>query len=114
LGSIGMPEIIVIFIVILMLFGSKRLPGLARGLGKGIRELKKATNELKNELNLDPVKREFEQEIKGNLDEIKNDLDKTIHSGSKEPGGKSYEQKQVKDDSSKSQNVKEKSTQSKH
>lgn len=81
MGSIGMPELLVIFIVILMLFGSKRLPELARGLGKGIQEFKKAANEFKSELDVEPVKREFEKEIKGSLDEIKNDLDKTIHIG---------------------------------
>jgi len=76
-----MPELLVIFIVVLMLFGSKRLPELARGLGKGIQEFKKAANEFKSELDVEPVKREFENEIKGNLDEIKHDLDKTIHIG---------------------------------
>ena len=77
MGSIGMPELIVIFLVVLLLFGSKRLPELARGLGKGIREFKRATSELKSELDVEPV----QQEIKGALDGIKNDLDKTIHSG---------------------------------
>ncbi len=81
MGSIGMPELLVIFIVTLLLFGSKRLPELARGLGKGIKEFKKAANEFKSELDVEPVKREFEAEIKGSLDEIKSDIDKTIHVG---------------------------------
>ncbi len=42
---IGTAEIIVIFLVILLLFGGKKLPELARSLGKGIREFKKATIE---------------------------------------------------------------------
>ena len=94
MGSIGMPELIVIFIVVLMLFGSKRLLELARGLGKGIREFKKATSELTSELDVGPIKRDFEQEIKGNVDEIRNELDKTVHlpvkkSGSENQAGKS-------------------------
>lgn len=48
-GSIGMPELLVILLVVLLLFGAKRLPELARGLGKGIREFKDATKHVENE-----------------------------------------------------------------
>ena len=48
LGPIGMPELILIFIILLLLFGAKKLPELARGLGKSINEFKKATNEVKD------------------------------------------------------------------
>jgi TatA/E family protein of Tat protein translocase len=49
LGMGGM-EITLIFVVVLLLFGPKKLPELARGLGKGIREFKKASNEVTEEL----------------------------------------------------------------
>jgi sec-independent protein translocase protein TatA len=45
LGSIGMPELIIGLVVILLLFGAKRVPELARGLGSGLREFKKGTQE---------------------------------------------------------------------
>ena len=45
LGSIGMPELIIGLVVILLLFGAKRVPELARGLGSGVREFKKGTTE---------------------------------------------------------------------
>ena len=45
LGSIGMPELIIGLVVILLLFGAKRVPELARGLGSGVREFKKGTQE---------------------------------------------------------------------
>ena len=45
LGGLGPPEIIIIFLVILLLFGGKKLPELAKGLGKGIKEFKKAQTE---------------------------------------------------------------------
>ena len=45
LFSIGGPEIILILFVILLLFGAKKIPELAKGLGKGIREFKDATKE---------------------------------------------------------------------
>ena len=48
-GSIGMPELLIILLVVLLLFGAKRLPELAKGLGKGIREFKDATKHVENE-----------------------------------------------------------------
>ena len=48
LGSIGMPELIVIFIIALIIFGPRKLPELGRSLGKGINEFKRASNELKS------------------------------------------------------------------
>lgn len=50
LGSIGPWEIALIFLVLLLLFGAKRLPDIARGLGKGIREFKGAVKETKDEI----------------------------------------------------------------
>ena len=50
----GMPggwEVALIALVILLIFGAKRLPGLARGLGQGIREFKGAVDGVKDELN---------------------------------------------------------------
>jgi sec-independent protein translocase protein TatA len=49
-GMIGGWEVIVILAVVLILFGSKKLPELARGLGQGIREFKKATREVTDEI----------------------------------------------------------------
>ena len=52
MGSIGMPELILIFLAILLIFGAKRIPEIARGLGKGIKEFKSATREIQSELNV--------------------------------------------------------------
>ena len=59
--SLGMPEIILIFLVVLLVFGAKRIPEIARGLGKGIREFKDATTDIKNELNIDDTHRGIQQ-----------------------------------------------------
>jgi sec-independent protein translocase protein TatA len=49
-GSLGMPELIVIFVIALIVFGPRKLPELGRSLGRGIAEFKKATNELQSSL----------------------------------------------------------------
>ena len=69
MGSIGMPELIIIFLVVLLLFGSKRLPELAKGLGKGMREFKKATRELRDELDVSEIEQDIKKDI-GQLDNV--------------------------------------------
>lgn len=44
LGNIGTTELLIIFLIILVFFGAKKIPDLASGLGKGIRSFKKALN----------------------------------------------------------------------
>ena len=60
--SLGFGEILVVMFIILLLFGARKLPELAKGLGQGLREFKKATSEIQEELasatNLEePVKK---------------------------------------------------------
>lgn len=50
LAFLGWPEIVAILAVVLLLFGAKKLPELARGLGKGINEFKKASREVQDEI----------------------------------------------------------------
>lgn len=51
LGIIGGPEIIVILLIVLVLFGGKKIPELMKGLGKGVKEYKKAMNSVDEEIN---------------------------------------------------------------
>ena len=51
MGNIGFSELIIIFMVVLLLFGAKRLPELARSMGKALREFKKASSELSDEIS---------------------------------------------------------------
>ena len=59
-GSIGMPELIIIFVIALIIFGPRKLPELGRTLGKSLAEFKRATNELKTTLE-DEIRLEEQQ-----------------------------------------------------
>jgi sec-independent protein translocase protein TatA len=66
--SIGGSEILFILLVVLLLFGSKRIPDVARMMGKGMREFRKATDEIKKEIN------EETREMSNDFNKIKKDL----------------------------------------
>ncbi len=50
--NMGMGELIIILLVVLVLFGSKKIPDLAQGLGKGIREFKKAVRDVQEDIKV--------------------------------------------------------------
>ena len=60
-GSIGMPELIIIMVIALIIFGPRKLPELGRSLGRSINEFKKASNELKSTLE-DEIRVEEQKE----------------------------------------------------
>src|SRR6266498_3302914 len=60
-GSLGMPELVVIFVIALIIFGPRKLPELGRSLGRSINEFKKASNELRSTLE-DEIKVEERKE----------------------------------------------------
>jgi sec-independent protein translocase protein TatA len=57
LGMLGGNEVIIVLVIILLLFGGRKIPELMRGLGKGVKEFKNATNDIKEEIDeIDPTK----------------------------------------------------------
>jgi Tat protein translocase TatB subunit len=61
--GIGMPELILIMVIALIVIGPKKLPDLARALGRGMAEFRKATQEIKDSLDLDHEIQEVERDL---------------------------------------------------
>jgi sec-independent protein translocase protein TatA len=87
MGSLGMQEIIVIFILALIVFGPRKLPEIGKTLGKGLAEFKKASNELKQtweeEVRLEQEKETMSKMLKDTSTEV-TDVLKDSSLGSKE------------------------------
>jgi len=61
MGTPGPLELFLIFLVVLLIFGANKIPEIARGIGKGIREFKDATNEISRELQAEDSSRKLNQ-----------------------------------------------------
>jgi sec-independent protein translocase protein TatA len=76
-------EIIVVMLVVLLLFGAKSIPDIAKGLGKGMNEFKKATDEIKREISresdelLSEVK-EVQQDIENQSEDLKKNIEENL------------------------------------
>jgi sec-independent protein translocase protein TatA len=93
LSDVAGSEVIVIVLVVLLFFGSKSVPGIAKSLGQAIYQIRNASNdlqqeirksgeEMKKDLNLDGILKETEAAIAQPLDQMYSDLDHTVHYGS--------------------------------
>ncbi|TYA95676.1 Sec-independent protein translocase subunit TatA/TatB [Seonamhaeicola marinus] len=73
------PEIVLILFVMVMVFGADKLPEIARGLGKGMRTLKDATNDIKHEITKSAenhgIDTSVTNDVKKELDKVKDDLE---------------------------------------
>ncbi|MCJ7612374.1 MAG: Sec-independent protein translocase protein TatB [Candidatus Aminicenantes bacterium] len=69
-GSIGLPELIIIFIVALLVFGPKKLPEVSKSVGKAIRDFKKSTEDIKGKIEVEIKAEEFRS--------LKDELNKDI------------------------------------
>ena len=72
--GIGMPEMILILAVALIVLGPKKLPDLAKSLGRALREFKKATSELKESIDVDNEL----TDVKKTFDEMNNDIREAV------------------------------------
>lgn len=76
---IGTTEIIFIFFIVVMVFGADKIPDIARGMGKGMRQLRDATNDIKGEItkNVDDagISSDVTKNIGGEISKLKDDLE---------------------------------------
>ena len=90
LNDVSGSEIVVIFLFILIFFGSKSIPGIAKTLGRGLYQIRNATSEIQNEikksgvdvgkdLNLKNILIEKQEELVGPMDQIYSEIENTIH-----------------------------------
>ena len=81
--GIGMPEMLVILALALIVIGPKKLPDLAKSLGRAMREFKRATNELKETIHLESELSEVKDTINGISDDVKHAVDIDLESEKK-------------------------------
>jgi sec-independent protein translocase protein TatA len=76
---IGAPEIFVIMLIVVMVFGADKIPEIARGLGNGIRQVKDATNDIKREINdsakTNGIDTDIAKDLKKGLEDVKDNID---------------------------------------
>ncbi|MCM5663677.1 MULTISPECIES: Sec-independent protein translocase subunit TatA/TatB [Galbibacter] len=72
-------EIVFVLFLVVMIFGADKLPEIARGLGKGMRQLKDATNEVKSEIqksaDKNGINTDFTKDIKKEIGEVRDDIE---------------------------------------
>jgi len=73
--GIGMPEMILILAIALIVIGPKKLPDLAKSLGRAMREFKKATNEFKETMQIDSEMEDVKKAFSGISDDVKEAVD---------------------------------------
>ena len=73
--GIGMPELIIIMVIALVVIGPSKLPDLARALGKGLSEFKKATSEIKESLNIEEELKDAKEDLIDSVSGLDRPLD---------------------------------------
>jgi sec-independent protein translocase protein TatA len=98
MGSLGMQEIIVIFVLALIIFGPRKLPELGKSLGRGMAEFKKASNELKqtweDEVRLEKERQDMAEILKDSSD-WKRSMEEEVRLESESPSTTTVNSKEI-------------------
>ncbi len=90
-GNIGFPELLIILVIALLVFGPKKLPEVGRSVGKALREFRRTSDEIKGrieeEINRSEIK-SVQDDIQKSINEIKDDITKDIDPHDPEEGQK--------------------------
>jgi TatA/E family protein of Tat protein translocase len=76
--GIGMPEMLLLLAIALVVIGPKKLPDLARSLGRAMREFKKATNELKDTMQIDTELQDVKKAFNDISDDVKESIEPAV------------------------------------
>ena len=90
--GIGFPELLIILVIALIVIGPKRLPELAKALGRGMAEFKKAVEEVKSEIDIDTEIPDIKRDIMDSINSIESSSDKDEDRGEKASKYKDYDQ----------------------
>lgn len=96
--GIGMPEMILILAVALIVIGPKKLPGLAKSLGRALGEFKKATSDLKDSFDIDASLNDIKEPFNDINNSVKKALDTPIEPESPSPTETDIKEKEKKSD----------------
>ena len=100
--GIGMPEMLVILALALIIIGPKKLPDLAKSLGRAMREFKKATSEFKESIQLEGDLSEVKETFNNISDEVKDAVDLNLNS-EKQKADKAESEDQTNDEKDKAE-----------
>ena len=82
-------EIAFIMFILVMVFGADKIPDIARGLGKGMKAVKNASNDIKSEIQKSAEKQgvdtDFTKDVRGEIDKVKEDIDEITGSVRRKP-----------------------------
>jgi Tat protein translocase TatB subunit len=92
--GIGTPELIIIFVIALIIIGPKKLPDLARALGRGMAEFRKATSDIRANLDMEGELKGMEQEIADSVSGVMVDASEPADKTGSEGEGTPQAQKQ--------------------
>ena len=96
--GIGMPELIIIMVIALIVIGPSKLPDLARALGKGLAEFKKATSEIKESLNIEDELKDAKEDLIDSVSGLDRPLDLDTPHFDREKGS-GYQEDEIESDS---------------
>ena len=89
--GIGFPELIVIMVIALIVVGPKKLPDLAKALGKGMAEFRKATHDIKESLEIDEDFNEIKRDLADSIHDLEKPIDMPTYDSEEEPLYKAIE-----------------------
>ncbi len=75
IGPLGIWELLIILVVVLLIFGPRRLPEMAKGIGQSVREFRKGLRDMRNDIDSDVKKNDIDSDVKKDDDSASTDAE---------------------------------------